>query len=95
MKFDLAMPSALAKGDNQPALQLDDVERWFAELRKREGMGSRALEFLALTACRSGDVRGAVWEEIDLDNALWVIPASESRWVESIACHSARTPWRF
>ncbi len=76
LKFDLAMPSALAKGDNQPALQLDDVERWFAELRKREGMGSRALEFLALTACRSGDVRGAVWEEIDLDNALWVIPAS-------------------
>ena len=33
-----------------------------------------ALEFLILTACRSGEVRGALWSEIDLDSATWTIP---------------------
>lgn len=35
-----------------------------------------ALEFLILTACRSGEVRGATWDEIDLTQRLWTIPAS-------------------
>ena len=34
-----------------------------------------AFEFLVLTAARSAEVRGAVWSEIDLDKATWVIPA--------------------
>ena len=34
-----------------------------------------ALEFLVLTAARSGEVRGARWDEIDLDSATWTIPA--------------------
>ena len=38
-----------------------------------------ALEFLVLTAARSGEVREAVWDEIDLDNRLWVIPASRMK----------------
>ena len=38
-----------------------------------------ALEFCILTACRSGEVRGARWEEIDLDNQVWVIPASRMK----------------
>jgi len=79
LKELLPKPSKVAKSDNQPALALADAPTWFASLRAREGMGSRALEFLALTAARSGEVRGATWDEIDLDNALWVIPASRMK----------------
>lgn len=39
-----------------------------------EEVSARAVEFACLTAARSGEVRGTVWPEIDLDAALWVIP---------------------
>jgi integrase len=42
-------------------------------------MGARALEFTILTAARSGEVRGARWDEIDLEKALWVIPATRMK----------------
>ncbi len=71
----LAAPSKISKSDNWPALALDGAAAWFADLRDREGMASRALEFLAVTAVRSGDVRGAVWDEIDLTKGMWTIPA--------------------
>ena len=38
-----------------------------------------ALEFLALTACRSGEVRGARWEEIDMEAGVWTIPAKRMK----------------
>ena len=38
-----------------------------------------ALEFLVLTAARSGEVRGARWDEIDLDSATWTVPAERMR----------------
>ncbi|MTD99924.1 DUF4102 domain-containing protein [Paracoccus sp. YIM 132242] len=79
LKELLPVPSKVAKGSNQPALALADAPAWFADLRKREGMGSRALEFLALTAARSGEVRGATWDEIDLKAGLWVIPAARMK----------------
>lgn len=75
----LPKPSKLAKVANQPALALDDAAAWFADLRKREGMGARALEFLAMTASRSGEIRGATWDELDLDAGLWVIPAERMK----------------
>ncbi len=46
----LPKPGRVMKSDNQPALTLTDVSRWFADLRKRDGLGVRALEFLAQTA---------------------------------------------
>ena len=36
-------------------------------------------QFLALTACRSGEVRGARWEEVDLDAATWTVPAERMK----------------
>ena len=41
------------------------------ELRAREGVAPRALEFLILTAGRTGEVIGATWDEVDFDRALW------------------------
>ena len=45
------------------------------ELGQREAMAARALEFCILTAARSGEVLGLRWSEIDLDKALWTVPA--------------------
>ena len=44
------------------------------DLRKREGMAPKALQFSILTASRSGEVRLAKWDEIDLDAKLWTVP---------------------
>ena len=38
-----------------------------------------AFEFLVLTATRSGEVRGAVWTEIDRDAGAWIIPALRTK----------------
>jgi integrase len=47
-----------------------------AKLLKRQGIDARALAFTVLTAARSGEVRGMEWRELDLDNAVWTVPAS-------------------
>ena len=50
-----------------------------ADLRKRKGLASRALEFSILTAARSGEVRGATWAEIDIVGKTWTIPADRMK----------------
>ena len=73
----LPKPGKIAKVTNQPALALDDVAAWWKALNKREGMAARALEFLTLCASRSGEIRGATWDEfsnLDGDAPLWTIP---------------------
>jgi integrase len=57
------------------ALPYSDVAQFMSDLRKRQGTGARALEFLLLTAARTGEVIGARWPEIDLTEAIWTIPA--------------------
>ena len=42
-------------------------------------VAKRCLRFLVLTAARSGEARGATWDEIDLDGATWTIPASRMK----------------
>lgn len=79
LKELLPPPSKVANEGNHPALSLDDGPRWFAALQAREGFGARALELLTLTATRSQEVRGAQWDEIDLDKALWVIPGTRMK----------------
>jgi integrase len=49
------------------------------DLRAVDSMGGRCLEFVTLTAVRSGEARGAVWAEIDLDQNVWTIPASRMK----------------
>lgn len=79
LKELLPAANKVAKSDNQPALALDDAASWFAALRQREGTGARALEFLALVAARSGEVRGARWAEIDLTKNIWSVPSDRMK----------------
>lgn len=57
------------------ALPYAEMPGFMAELRKREGVAAKALEFTILTAARSGEVRGMAWGEVDLDRRLWTVPA--------------------
>lgn len=75
----LSKPEKIAKVAHHPALDADEVVAFIVELRKREGVSARALEFLILTAARSGEVRGATWSEIDLDAAVWTVPAERMK----------------
>ena len=63
------------------ALLPDDVPDAVAKIRRSKASVSVKLcfEFLVLTACRSGEVRGAKWEEIDLEKSLWTIPESRMK----------------
>jgi integrase len=65
LKELLPAPSKVAQAQNQPALALSDVVDWWIGLESRDGMAARALQFLTLTAARSGEVRGMTWDEID------------------------------
>ena len=56
------------------ALPWADAAEFMAELQKQEGSAARALRFVILTACRSGEARLATWGEVDLRSAMWVIP---------------------
>lgn len=64
---------------HHPAIPVDDAPAFFAALQKRNGTAARALEFLTLTAACSGEVRGAVWSEFDLNKGLWTIPATRMK----------------
>jgi integrase len=75
----LAAPGKVAKVTHHTALGLGEVQEFMTRLRTVEGIGARALEFLILTAARSGEVRGATWAEIDLAYHTWTIPAERMK----------------
>jgi integrase len=57
------------------ALPYEEVPAFVEELRKRDALAARALEFTILTAARTGEALGAKWEEIDLEKKIWTVPA--------------------
>ena len=75
----LPKPQRVAKTVHHSALASSDVSAWYAALRGRDGVAARALEFLALTAARSGEVRGMVWGEVDLKANVWTVPADRMK----------------
>jgi integrase len=64
-----------AKVEHLAALPYVDVPALVRILRKRDTIGANALAFTIMTAARSGEALGARWDEFDLDNATWTIPA--------------------
>ncbi|MDR6332579.1 integrase [Xanthobacter flavus] len=57
------------------AMPYADVPAFVKRLRALKGATALALEFLILTAARTGEVRGATWAEIDLEAKVWTVPA--------------------
>ena len=75
----LPKPSKLKKVRHFPALDWREIGAFMADLRERDGMGARCLEWIVLTACRSGEARLATWDEIDPGNRVWIIPAGRMK----------------
>jgi integrase len=69
----------IKKTNHHPALPYRDIPAFMADLRKREGVAVRALEFAILTAARTGEVIGARWDEISLEDKTWTIPAGRMK----------------
>jgi integrase len=70
----LAKRQKLTRG-HHAAMAFDDVPEFIGRLREREAMAAVALEFVIVTAARSGEVLGARWAEIDLEGKVWTVPA--------------------
>jgi integrase len=68
----------LARG-HHAAMAYQSVPAFIDRLRQIDTIPARALEFAIMTAARSGEVYGATWAEIDLENRVWVIPAKRMK----------------
>jgi integrase len=79
LSTQLPSPKKLQKVEHHPAVPYQMIGDFISKLRKNDSISAKALEFLVLTAVRSGSVRQAEWSEIDYDNALWTIPAEHTK----------------
>jgi integrase len=75
-----ALPRQSDREGHFAALPYVEVPAFFRRLHESEPTtASLALEFLILTAARTGEVLEAKWSEIDLDQAIWTIPANRMK----------------
>ena len=79
--LDALLPkrSRVQKVKHHPALPHGDLAAFMQKLRAEDGTAARALEFLILTATRTNEVIGATWQEFDLDERVWTIPAERMK----------------
>lgn len=75
----LPKASKVTKVKHQSAVPYQQIHNFVSALRKKRGVSPKALEFLLLTAARSGEVLGAKWDEIDMQACVWTIPAARMK----------------
>lgn len=68
----------LTRGHHK-AMAYEKIPDFVAKLRERDATAALALEFAILTAARTGEVIGATWQEVDLEKAVWAIPAKRMK----------------
>ncbi|HVZ46591.1 MAG TPA: integrase arm-type DNA-binding domain-containing protein [Ramlibacter sp.] len=79
LEWLLPAPSKLKKVKHHAALPFSEIGAFFKALRTQEGVAAQALEFTILTACRTNEVLGASWSEVDLVNCVWTVPAERMK----------------
>lgn len=67
------------KVEHHAALPYAEIGAFMVDLRKRDGISARALEFSVLCASRSGEVRNATWAEFDLVGKVWTVPGERMK----------------
>ena len=77
--IETILGSRSRKVDHHAALPYTEIGGFLAELKAKEAIAARALEFAIATATRTNEVIGAVWSEIDLDARTWTIPADRMK----------------
>jgi integrase len=78
LKSILPARTKLSRG-HHAAMPYSEVPALVERLQGLEAISARALEFLILTAARSGEVREAVWSEFDFEKSVWTVPASRMK----------------
>jgi integrase len=78
LKGLLSTHDALTRG-HHAALAYSDLPNFITQLRESKSLVALALEFTILTACRTGEVLGAQWDEMDLAKRIWIIPAARMK----------------
>lgn len=75
----LARPTKVKRVRHHPAMPYNELPVFMRELEAVEGMAALALRFLILTATRTGETLNAQWSEVDIDAAVWTIPAERMK----------------
>lgn len=75
----LPKPSKVQAPKHFDAVHYDDLPSLFQTVSESSAVSAKALTFLILTAARSGEVRRASLNEIDLANGIWAIPAERTK----------------
>ncbi|MFN3435351.1 MAG: tyrosine-type recombinase/integrase, partial [Sphingomonas sp.] len=73
------LPRQPRKDGHFAAMPFTDVPKLITRLRERSSVGRLAMEALILTAARSGEIRGAAWNEVDLEAGMWTVPAERMK----------------
>jgi integrase len=71
--------SKVKKVKHHAAISYEEIGGFIKALRNQEGISARGLEFLILTAGRTGEIIKATWDEVELDKAMWVIAADRMK----------------
>lgn len=74
-----SLPRRKRTETHYPALELSDLPDFWKHLEAQSKVSARCLQFLILTATRSGEARGARWDEIDLEDAIWTVPGRRTK----------------
>jgi len=75
----ILLPAQSRQVRHHPAMAVSEMPGFMVQLRSREALAARLLEFIILTACRSGEARGTRWAEIDFEAGLWTVPAERMK----------------
>lgn len=71
--------SKVKRVEHHAALPFREISEFVGRLRAQSGTSPLALEFTILTAARTGEVIGATWDEIDLAERTWTVPAGRMK----------------
>lgn len=75
----LPKPSRVKTVRHHPAMPYDEVSALMVELAENDCISASALQFLILTATRTDETLKAQWDEINLNTAIWTLPASRTK----------------
>lgn len=75
--IERSLPKVKHRAEHMASLPWQELPAFMSDLREREGVSARTLEFLILTGVRSGEARGARWSEIT--GGVWTIPAERMK----------------
>ena len=75
----LPNPTKLKKAQHHASMPYAELPNYMAKLAPKDSVAALALQWLILTGTRSGEARGAAWDEIDLQAGVWTIPAERTK----------------